>query len=117
MRLTICALAVLGWTACENSDGYRSPCAEGGQILGCDEDVQTAEEACWKLVQCGVFPIEHVEVDRDQDFGGCVDRLYRTDEDAAQIAIECIDASSCDSLIVNDSPANPYEWPDCLEFR
>jgi len=126
MRLTICALAVL-WAGCDGtgfSDGSRSPCASGGQILGCEDEVETAEDACWKLVQCGVLPLDRddpetdeIDPDREHDYRGCLDRIYRSDDDVAEISIQCIDASSCDSLVVNDSPDNPYEWPDCLEFR
>lgn len=121
-------LLLLAWTACDGegySDGYRSPCAGGGQILGCeDEAIETPEDACWKLVECGAFPIDtddpdtdELDPDRQQDFAGCVDRLRRSDEDSARIAIACVEAASCDELIVDDSPQNPYEWPGCLEFR
>ncbi len=125
MRLPPWSLAVLIWAGCDGtgfSDGHRSPCASGGQILGCEQDVQTAEDACWRLVECGVFPLDRdnpdtpeIDPDREQDFGGCVNRINRATPEAAEIAIDCVGASSCDALLVNDSP-DAYEWPDCLEF-
>jgi len=118
-------ILALGLAACDGSgfsDGNRSPCASGGQILGCEETIETAEDACWKLVQCGVFPVDRVDDGDDnpyddRDFGGCLARIEGRTEETSQIIVECIAASSCDALTVNDSPDNAYEWPDCLEFE
>ena len=108
-------LAAIVLAACDGADGARGPCASGGQILGeCDEEVETAEDACWKLVQCGVLPLESDDV---ADWSDCVFRIEeQIAEPSRDGAIACVDASSCDALIVNDSPSNPYEWPDCLEL-
>jgi hypothetical protein len=115
-------LVALSLAACDDaitrSDGTRGPCAAGGQVLGEDgcREVVTIEDACWKLVECGVMPLD--DPDSDVDWGGCMFRLeQQLDRDAAEVAVECVALSSCEALIVNDSPVDPYEWPDCLEFR
>jgi hypothetical protein len=114
-------LAALSLAACDDeilrSDGTRGPCGSGGQIFGEDTcgEVETREDACWKLVECGVLPLD--DPDREVDWAGCVSRLEDLDPDAEEIAVECVGLSSCDALLVNDSPTNAYEWPDCLEFR
>lgn len=118
MRWTL--LVALSLAACDDTgshDGARGPCAAGGQVLddrSCFE-VETTEDACWKLVECGVIPLDHENPD-GVDWGRCVNRLESYDDDAAATAIACVDLASCDQLTVNDSPANPYEWPDCLEY-
>ncbi len=114
------ALAVwLGAAGCDDTgsvDGTRGPCAAGGQVLGCDDEVATIEDACWKLVQCGEIPVDHVN-EGGADWGNCVERLEELDGSMAAVSIACVDAASCDALAVNGPPGDPYDWPDCLEFR
>jgi hypothetical protein len=120
MRSIALALAVLlgaGGAGCDDVgpvDGTRGPCAGTGEVLGCDDEVVTIEDACWKLVQCGVIPLDHP--DRDEDWGGCVDLLERHAA-TAEVSIACVDLASCDELTLQGSPTNPYPWPDCLEFE
>jgi hypothetical protein len=115
-------LAALSLAACDDaitrSDGTRGACAAGGQVLGEADcrDVVTMEDACWKLVECGVMPLDDPE--DGPDWGRCMQRLEQElDADASEVALECIALSSCEALIVNDSPVDPFEWPDCLEYR
>jgi hypothetical protein len=118
LYLAAFAAAVL-LPACDDmggASGARGPCASSGEILACDEAVETAEDACWKLVDCGVIPVDHAD-ENGPDWGRCMGRLDRFDEVARDVAIACVGAASCDALIVNDSPTNPYEWPDCLEIE
>lgn len=128
-RAALCAAVLGGSAGCDDTahvDGARGPCLGGGQIFetafetALDPDpcreVVSIEDACWKLVDCGVFPLDHQD-EGGLDWGRCVDRLEGYDADTAAVAIACIDATSCDGLVVNDSPHNPYEWPDCLEYR
>jgi hypothetical protein len=111
-------LGPLVWGACGemgNSDGARGRCAAGGQVLGQCDVVETPEDACWKLVDCGVLPLDNGG--RNQfDWGGCVDRIESFDSDGQERAIACVGVASCDQLTVQGSPADPYPWPDCLEF-
>jgi hypothetical protein len=110
-------------TACDgtdNADGARGSCAAGGQVLGPCDEVETPEDACWKLVDCGVMP---VQADPDGqcgyafDWGKCVGRFDGMDPTSADLAVRCIAASSCDALLVRGSPACPGEAPDCLEIQ
>jgi hypothetical protein len=122
MRRCLAATAALGFFfvlgACDGTDGTRGPCAAGGQILDdptC-HDVETVDDACWKLVECGVIPLESEE-GGPPDWSNCVGWLEDMREHNRTLAIACVDAASCDQLLVNDSPNNPYERPDCLELR
>jgi hypothetical protein len=45
-----------------------------------------------------------------------VDRIEGMDAASQDVALACVGASSCDALTVRQSPDNPYEWPDCLEY-
>lgn len=116
MRRCLAAVAALALAGCEGTDGTRGPCAAGGQILDDPScDVESVEDACWKLVQCGVLPLEGEE-EGDADWGRCLDRLEDMRAHNRELALVCVESASCDELIVNDSPNNPYEWPDCLEL-
>lgn len=109
-------LAALGCAACDgngSADGARGRCTAGGQVLGDCEQVATVEDACWKLVDCAVIPVSS---DMTRDWGDCVDRIDALDPTSQEAAVACVDAASCDELTVNDSPSNPYEWPDCLQY-
>ena len=97
------------------ASGARGACLTGGQLLGCEDEIVTAEDACWKLVGCGVIPVDNQDPN-GRDWGRCVGRIGGYDEDAQQIVIACVATASCDLLTVNDSPVNPYEWPNCLEL-
>lgn len=115
----VLACCALGLAACDGTadvDGTRSPCAAGGQILGCDEDIETSEDACWKLVQCGVFPLDEIDdyPPDDHDYFGCIDAIEGAADGAADIMIECVALSSCDALATSDGP---YDWPDCLHVE
>jgi hypothetical protein len=110
------AVALWGCDSTQPVDGTRGVCAEGGQILGECPPVETAEDACWKLVQCGSFPLDNEDDPNNADWGTCVQRIERLRELDAAAAIACIDAASCDQLTVRGSPTGPFEWPDCLEY-
>jgi hypothetical protein len=117
LRCWLAAAAATLLAACDGTDGTRGPCTAGGQILddGSCFDVETVDDACWKLVECGVLPLDHVD-EGGIDWGRCVGHLEGMRAHDRELALACVDAASCDQLIVNDSPDNPYEWPDCLEL-
>jgi len=113
MRLALCAIAAAVLSACDHDgvlDGTRGPCAAGGQVLGDCPVVETAEDACWKLVQCAVLPVDDEQDPYRRDWGTCVDRIEEMRALDAEVAIACVDAASCDQLATGD------EWPDCLEY-
>jgi hypothetical protein len=102
-------LAAVLASACDGST--RGPCAAGGQVLGdCPEPVETPEDACWKLVDCGVIPLESMD---QADWADCVDRfVVYQDSDQIDSVLACMDAASCDAL----QTQYPGMWPDCMEY-
>lgn len=95
-----CALAL----ACSNADGTRGQCAEGGALEQCPQGEQTVDGACWRLVDCGAIDL----VSKGNfDWQACYDDLLSKPTDQQQLIIDCIAASSCDSLKVDGSPNNP----------
>jgi hypothetical protein len=113
--LLLIAGAAAGCDGNGSHDGARGRCVSGGQILGECDEVATPEDACWKLVECGVVPVDSAD-DNGLDWGRCVERIERMDAPSQDVALACVGAASCDALTVRDSPNNPYEWPDCLEY-
>lgn len=114
--LAILAIACLP-AACDDAggaSGARGPCASSGDILSCDAPVETAEDACWRLVECAVFPVDAAD-EGGIDWGRCVNRLESFDDVTRSAAIDCVALSSCDALAARGGPIGPWEWPDCLE--
>jgi hypothetical protein len=112
----VAALLLVACDGVDPADGSRSPCAAGGHVLGeasCGS-VDTAEDACWKLVGCGVMPIDDPD---GRDWGDCVDRIEGLDAATQDVAIACVRLASCEQLIARGGPDAPWEWPDCLEYR
>jgi hypothetical protein len=99
LALPCCALAL----ACSNNNGTRGQCAEGGALEQCPEGERTVEGACWRLVDCGAIDLES----NNFDWEVCYERILGTNADQQQLIIDCIAASSCDSLKVDGSPGAP----------
>jgi len=116
LALLAVALAASGCDDNEIVDGTRGVCAEGGQILVDCPPVESAEDACWKLVQCGALPLDDERDPGQEDWGSCVARIERMRELDADVAVACVDAASCDQLATRNAPSDPFEWPDCLEY-
>lgn len=113
----VVAALLAGALACDDTgtiDGARGSCASGGALAGCPDGAATAEAACWRLVECGSYPIEATE-DGRRDWGSCVDRLEGMRADRARLVIACISASTCDELLAPGSP-EPYEDTNCFEY-
>ena len=90
----------------DTTDGTRARCGTGGALTSCPDPARTAEAACWKLVDCGVIPLNRDQAD-GFDWGLCVDGIQRQTADIEGLIISCIAASSCDALIVEGSPQRP----------
>ena len=98
----------LGAAACRDDvegnplQGVREPCSTaGGTLLGCDQPpIDTPEDACWRLVECGAIPLEHEE-NWVLDWASCVHDIERLSEPRYEFALECIETSSCDDLKVD----------------
>ena len=87
--------------------GARSECAEGGALTDCPDADHTPEAACWRLVECAAIPAASSGDNNAFDYGRCIDRIESLDDAAEDLAIECIAASTCDSLKVDGSPDQP----------
>ena len=90
----------------DTTNGTRARCAEGGALNACPDSEQTAEAACWKLVDCGAIPTASDDPGVFT-WGHCVDALDGRQADSEQLAIACISASSCDALKTQGSPRRP----------
>jgi hypothetical protein len=109
----------------ESLQGMREPCSNAsGTLLGCDDmPIESPEDACWRLVECGVIPLEH-EDDDVLDWATCVRMIERMSEARYEFALQCIETSSCDDLKVSSgsygSPVDPRRWdmsiPLCLQY-
>ncbi len=114
----------VGAVGCGDDDslqGTRDVCANAsGTLLGCDEPtIDTPEDACWRLVDCGAIPLEHVD-DHVLDWATCVRQIESFSEPRYDYTLECIQTSSCDDLKVDGSPVDPSRWPRsvplCLQY-
>ena len=105
-------LCLVSLAACSAGDdtatGSHANCAEGGAINDdCTGPLSTAQGACWKMVDCGAISIHSGATDKHFDWGACVDRIETSIEVEQTLIINCVAASSCDALKVQNSPQNP----------
>jgi hypothetical protein len=105
----LCAL-----TACDEFPGHegtRGSCASGGVLAGCEDAAATAEAACWRLVECGILPVDGAE-DDSLDWGRCMDELDSYFPERRQAVVQCVTRATCDTLV--PQPGRP--WPYCFQF-
>ena len=108
--LILCACALAA--ACSDADGTRGQCAEGGALEDCPEADRTPEGACWRLVDCAAIDLKS---NNNFDWTQCTDYLDGLTPDRQRLVIDCVAASTCDSLKVDGSPNNPdYQSMACL---
>ncbi len=126
MRLSDCAVAgpliaaALALTGCDFDDtvGLDTPCAEAsGSGLGCEPfPVETAEDACWKMVECSAIPVESSD---SFDWDRCVSYLRGLESFRQEFSLACIEGAQCDELKFSGSPdspsRNPANFPPCLQ--
>lgn len=103
--------SLLALCACSAGDdtatGAHARCAEGGAINACPDTVVTAQDACWRMVDCGAIAVNSGDMDNNFDWGQCVDRIESSIDVAQDLIVSCIGASSCDALRVPGSPNDP----------
>jgi hypothetical protein len=97
---TGCLLLALG--ACglgdDTADGSRARCAEGGALNDtCASNLTTAEDACWRMVDCGAIPL-HQEEDYEFDWSRCRADIWDTGDIQERLIIACVGAATCDQL-------------------
>ncbi|MBV8760625.1 MAG: hypothetical protein JO257_25255 [Deltaproteobacteria bacterium] len=88
----------------DTTDGARANCAQGGVLTSCPEAAHTSSGACWRLVDCAAIPLDAMN---DFDWKRCVDGIDKLTAERQNLVIDCIAASSCDSLKVEGSPDHP----------
>ena len=119
--------ATLALTSCDDEgplQGARAPCSyAGGAGLDCDSmPIETAEDGCWKLVGCGVIPLDEPDEDRNWvlDWNQCMQELGRMSPFQETLALECLNVSTCDQLKNESSPIQPshgdQSLPLCLQY-
>jgi len=109
MRLSPLVLVFL-WAACADdpAPGALSPCdTAAGPLVSCpgpDLSAQplTIESACARLVDCGLFAVNHVDGNgnHQNDFQTCLNNLRGNDYpvERLEFVLRCVDVSSCDAL-------------------
>jgi len=108
----------------ESLQGTREPCSTAsGTLLGCSDDpIQSAEDACWRLVECGVIPLDFDDEVNEYvlDWANCVRLIERMSEVRYEYTLQCVEASSCDDLKVAEFPVDPGSGdralPLCLQY-
>jgi len=98
--------------------GFRDPCAApSGAIDGCDTTpVESSQDLCWRLVECGAIPLEDpVGDDGIFDWQDCVRFANDLDDYQFELAATCVQTSTCDELKPNGAPNAPYSIPLCLQ--
>jgi hypothetical protein len=94
----------------EASRGARAQCAVGGELSDCPDAERTAEGACWRMVECGAIAIEAADQDMNNqtfDWDNCVNYVESRTDDRQRAIINCVAASTCDSLRADGSPDQP----------
>ncbi len=101
--------------------GVRGQCATAiGEPLCKDTPIETAADACWKLVQCGSIPVANEEEENYFDYSNCLDRVEGLSDHRYALSIACVAASTCDQLRFDNGPNQPGNYseamPACLEY-
>lgn len=103
--------------------GVRGECASfGGAGLECEAaPIESPADACERLLECGVIPLENPESSPDCcfDWARCMAEIEGLDDFNREIVYACIEASSCDDLKTDRSPEGPGRsepsLPLCLQ--
>ena len=74
----------------------------------------SAEDACWRLVQCGALPVANPESDPTCcfDWGACVNHVDSLPDEQFEMSLACIEASTCDDL----KPGSGGGLPHCVDL-
>jgi hypothetical protein len=119
---TFAALLCAGW-AC-GIDGTKpvdshDRCAEaGGSLTECGPAALSgAEDACWRLAQCGAIPVANPEADPSCcfDWAACVARVGALPDEQFESALACIEAATCDELRGRAAAGRAADLPTCLD--
>ncbi len=121
MLVALVALPLLGGCDYEGAaPGVRGQCAAASGEPLCVSSVETPEDACWKLVECGSIPVANEEEQNFFDYANCLNRFDAIGEHRSALSMACIEASTCDQLRFENGPNQPRNnsegMPACLEY-
>ena len=105
--LLLAALAATALASCDGELGIRGPCATPtGSLVGCEpERIETAGDACWKLVECGVIPLQNPpEDDNVRGWTECIRDIEDLPAEREQLVLTCVEAATCIDLLTNAAP-------------
>lgn len=112
------ALALAGCDFDDGTHGLRATCAEpSGSALDCERPaIETAEDACWKMVACGAIPIDE---SGSFDWPRCVSYIRGLESFRRDFSLACVEHAPCHELVFSGSPdspsRNPENFPACLQ--
>ena len=96
-------------------------CDGEGPVPGVREpatgEVETPEDACWRMVECGALAVNRPNEDEDCgfcDWRSCVALLEGMGDDQQRIALACVEAAPCDELKTEGAPEDP-DPPWCFQ--
>jgi hypothetical protein len=125
MRKTVALSVLCGLVASCSYDGShqgaRSACA-GGQLECVSESLESAEDVCWRLVECGAIPLTNPEGSENCciDWDACTNYVASFEANDFAFVSACVEISSCDELKARRSPTRPpassEELPLCLQY-
>ena len=88
-----------------------------GPVVGCEpEPVETPEDACWKLVNCGSILLHEPEGEDPYTWGDCVDQLSRRTGSELDFILSCVQTSTCDELVPQYYPDTEFYGVVCFAF-
>jgi hypothetical protein len=100
-------------------DEASSECAgSDGLVPECDPaPVAGAEDACWRLVQCGAIPVANPESDPSCcfDWAACVAHVDHLPDQQFELALACVESTTCEEQRAGSSADRAAELPFCLE--
>ena len=115
VRLLLSAMLLVGLGCGDDgaTPGLRDECSSfSGAGLECESPpIESAADACQKLVDCGVIPLD---AEGAFDWAECMARLEGLDDYNRELVFACVEVSSCDELKTPGSPDSPGQ-PLCLE--
>lgn len=112
MRRALPLLLTIALASCADAGEPQSsavdPCLSSqAALLGCPAAppaaAPTIEDACLKLVDCGIIPLNFVNADgsHNNDYTRCLNVLHSDEYDEARLhfTLHCVEVSTCQDLV------------------
>src|SRR5687768_2489420 len=101
MPISAAMIALCALIACDGDPkpGARGPCASPtGPAIDCTPvPLDSAEDACWRLVECGAIPVVNPESEPNccLDWAACVETIEDLPDQDFELALACLEAAPC----------------------